>query len=187
MQLTDAEQRFILSSPIALAELMTYHDMNHSHAASVLEADDVPPWPPARWLELKNIGHAIVSQDEELWSADILKQFDVAGHTKPVPIAQVTEVSTPAPGTVGQVVATIELTPEYITHLQDNLVSRAIKAMRAGEPEAVAAPADQIASLLYVEAEAAKLIELAKAHGMTVTIQMVPRNYQMEAYVKVAR
>ncbi len=70
-----SEQRWILQSPAAIAQLMTFIDIDHSHGVSVLGAEECQPWPPKRYTELKDMGRKIITEDPECFDESILREF----------------------------------------------------------------------------------------------------------------
>jgi hypothetical protein len=75
-KLSKSEQDFIWSSPDGLALLMTYEDLNYSHASAVgWDPDSIGSWPTRRWTELYEHGRSIMAEDLEIWSNELLRQF----------------------------------------------------------------------------------------------------------------
>lgn len=81
--LSPTEQKWVLQSPAAIAQLLTFIDLDHSQAVSVLGAEEWEPWPPKRYTELKEIGRKVVEQDPECFDADILREFGFAAPAQP--------------------------------------------------------------------------------------------------------
>lgn len=81
--LSPTEQKWVLQSPAAIAQLLTFIDLDHSQAVSVLGAEEWGTWPPKRHTELKEIGRKIIEQDPECFDADTLQAFGFPAPTQP--------------------------------------------------------------------------------------------------------
>ena len=81
--LSPAEQQWILASPVAISVLMDAIDLNHSKAASVMESDEIPPWPPKRYKELKALGRSIVARDPDCFEPEVLRTFGFQNQKSP--------------------------------------------------------------------------------------------------------
>jgi hypothetical protein len=81
--LSPTEQKWVLQSPAAIAQLLTFIDLDHSQAVSVLGAEEWGSWPPKRYTELKEIGRKVIEQDPECFGADILREFGFAAPAQP--------------------------------------------------------------------------------------------------------
>ena len=81
--LSPAEQQWILESPVAISVLMDAIDLNHSKAASVMESDEIPPWPPKRYKELKALGRSIVARDPDCFEPEVLRTFGFQNQKSP--------------------------------------------------------------------------------------------------------
>ena len=81
--LSPAEQQWILESPVAISVLLDAIDLNHSKAASVMESDEIPPWPPKRYKELKALGRNIVARDPDCFEPEVLRTFGFQNQKSP--------------------------------------------------------------------------------------------------------
>lgn len=74
-RMTMSEEAWMLRNPYALRMLMDYHDQDRAHAESVLDADELGPWPSERFTALYERGRSIMSEDLDCWDADLLRAF----------------------------------------------------------------------------------------------------------------
>lgn len=73
--LTASEEAWMLRDPYALRLLMEHHDQDRAHAESVLDADELGPWPSARFTALYERGRSILAEDLDCWPDDLLRAF----------------------------------------------------------------------------------------------------------------
>ena len=69
------ELRHMRGNPYVLAQLMDYHDQDRAQAESMLEPDELGPWPSARFTALYERGRSIMAEDLDVWPDDLRKQF----------------------------------------------------------------------------------------------------------------
>jgi hypothetical protein len=74
-RMTMSEEAWMLRNPYALRLLMDYHDQDRAQAESMLDADQLGPWPSARFTALYERGRSIMAEDLECWDADLLRAF----------------------------------------------------------------------------------------------------------------
>jgi hypothetical protein len=74
-RMTVSEEAWMLRNPYALKLLMDYQDQQHTEYEAVCDDDERRPWPTRRWTALYERGRSIMSEDLELWDADLLRAF----------------------------------------------------------------------------------------------------------------
>lgn len=82
-KLTQSEERSILRNPYAIECLLDYHDRIYSEAES--QGIEVGPWPPQRYLELKELGKKIIEEDPECFDESLVTRFGVSLPVKKKP------------------------------------------------------------------------------------------------------
>lgn len=74
-RMTVSEEAWMLRNPHALRLLMDYHDQDRAQAESMLEPDELGPWPSARFTALYERGRSIMAEDLDCWPDDLLRAF----------------------------------------------------------------------------------------------------------------
>mgnify|MGYP007026556628 FL=1 len=74
-RMTMSEEAWMLRNPYALRLLMDYHDQDRAQAESMMDADELGPWPSARFTALYERGRSIMAEDLDCWGADLLRAF----------------------------------------------------------------------------------------------------------------
>jgi len=71
------EVKAILNNPHGLQLLMDWEDFQYCYAESMLEPDQIEPWPTKHYLNLKEQGKRIIEEDTDIWDDDIKRAFGV--------------------------------------------------------------------------------------------------------------
>lgn len=77
-RMTPSEINHIMQDPYGLLLLMNYEDCSYSTNMCMLEPDEIPSWPTARWTTLRERGRSIMVEDLDCWSDEVRIAFGFA-------------------------------------------------------------------------------------------------------------